>query len=324
MLPTYPIPDDTPSSILSKTPFHMRDDWDLQLENKNPICSHAEIDTLIQKRIINLIDIELIKTLARFPYTNIHNIAFHVNNSGELHQNYQKASYLTNLNKLTKAGIVARYCFTCKPGISPTISPQATAPLRLYSLTPSALSYIAPLLPASAPLPMSSDTLRKLEIAATNQFIIHFQVAYSEHIKYIDYLKTVKNGATPFVVDAIIQYHSQNPAYHMAGAISLILLSARKSNGWIARTVNRLKQLRAIISRRPDKYRLPFYLILFEDISMIIDLHPYLQVPPLQGIPFYYSLDTTSCAYPPLDCIYSCQQTEEDSAITAIRHMIVI
>lgn len=324
MYPIYPVQDEVPTSILSKTPFHTREGWDLILENKNPTCSHAEIDTLIQKRIINLIDIELIKALAQFPYTNIHNITFYLNNSGVLHVNYQKKSYLANLNKLKKAGIVARYCFACKPGVSPATSLQAASPLRLYSLTPPALTYIAPLLLNPAPLPMSSDTLRKLEIAALNQFIIHFQAAYTEHIKHIDYLRTFKNGTMPYVIDAIIQYHSQNPVYQMAGTISLILLSVRESSGWIPRTVNQLKKLRSVISRYPDKYRLPFYLIIMESITMIIDLYPYLQTPPLQGIPFYYSLDTASSAYPPLDCLYSCQQSEEDSSITAIRHMIVI
>lgn len=324
MRPNNPAPDDTPASILSKTPFHMEENWHLLLENKNPTCSHTEIDNLIQKRIINLIDIELIKALARFPFTNIHNIGFYLNHSGALHQNYQKTSYLDNLNKLKKAGVVARYCFACKPDIYRAGTAKAASPLRLYSLSPPALSYIAPLFPNACPLPMASDTMRKLEIAALNQFLIHFQVSYSEQIKHIDYLKTAKNGSSPFIVDAIIQYRSQNPAFHMSGNISLILLPVRETGAWITHTIQRLKLLHAFISRTPDKYRLPFYLILAESISMIVELYPYLQVPPLSGIPFYFALDTTVSAYPPLDCIYYCQQSEDDSSVTAVRNSIVL
>lgn len=324
MRPNNPLPDDTPASIISKTPFHMEEGWNLLLENKNPTCSHAEIDNLIQKRIINLIDIELIKALARFPIINIHNIGFYLNHSGVLHPNYQKISYLDNLNKLKKAGIVARYCFANKPDMHQKGGTKAASPLRLYSLSPPAYSYIAPLLLNAYPPPMASDTLRKLEIAVLNQFLIHFQVSYSEHIKHIDYLKTAMNGSSPFVVDAIIQYRSQNPAFRMSGNISLILLPVREIGAWITHTIHRLKLLHAFISRTPDKYRLPFYLILAESITMIVELYPYLQTPPLSGVPFYFVLDTTVSAYPPLDCIYYCQQSDDDSSVTAVRNSIVI
>lgn len=312
--------DDPPSAILTKTPFHMRDGWDFFLENKNTTCSHAEIDVLIQKRIINLIDIELIKTLARFPFTNLFNITFYMNHSGVLHPNYQKNSYLANLNKLRKAGIVARYRYAYMP--YPNVDRPAESSLRLYSLTPPALSYIKPVLADAHTLPMASDSLRKLEIAALNQFLIHFQVAYTKNIKQSAYLLTTKNGVSPFIIDAIIQYRSQNPALHMAGDISLILLSVREAGSWIPHTVHRLKQLHTYISR--SKYRLPFYLILAENVNMIVDLYPYLQEQPFSGLPFYFSIDTTACAYPPLDSIFFCQQSDEDSSVTAVRNTIIL
>jgi len=85
----------------AKTPFHMNPGWELLLENSNKNCSHSEIELLLQKRIINLIDIEIMKILAHYPYTNSNNIAFLLNHT--LHQGYQKPSYLSNLNKLKKA-----------------------------------------------------------------------------------------------------------------------------------------------------------------------------------------------------------------------------
>lgn len=84
----------------AKTPFHMNPGWELLLENSNKNCSHSEIELLLQKRIINLIDIEIMKILAHYPYTNSNNIAFLLNHT--LHQGYQKPSYLSNLNKLKK------------------------------------------------------------------------------------------------------------------------------------------------------------------------------------------------------------------------------
>lgn len=94
----------------AKTPFHMNPGWELLLENSNKNCSHSEIELLLQKRIINLIDIEIMKILAHYPYTNSNNIAFLLNHT--LHQGYQKPSYLSNLNKLKRAGIILRYTFT--------------------------------------------------------------------------------------------------------------------------------------------------------------------------------------------------------------------
>lgn len=90
-------------SFVAKTPFHMETGWELVLENSNKNCSHSEIELLLQKRIINLIDIEIMKILVRYPYTNSGNIAFLLNHT--LHQVYQKLSYLNNLNKLKKAGL---------------------------------------------------------------------------------------------------------------------------------------------------------------------------------------------------------------------------
>lgn len=324
MQPIFPAPNDTQTPIFSKTPFHLKEGHELVLENKNTTCSHAEIDTLIQKRIINLIDLELIKTMALFPFINANNLTYYLNNAVVLHKNYQKNTYLNNLNKLKKAGIVARYCFVSQPCIPASGQAYAASSLRLYSLTPPALSYITPLLSDAHPLPLASDTLRKLEIAALNQFLIHFLVHYPDRIKQMVYLENHKHGSSPITFDAVIQYHSQNSAFRMSGTISLVLLSVREANGWIPRTVHRLKLLHTLISRNRDKYRLPFYLILAEHITMITDLHPYLQIPTLQDIPFYYSLDTISSVYPPLDGIYSCQQSEEDLSITATRQSITI
>ena len=61
----------------------------------------SEIEQLIQKRIINLIDMELLKILASYHYLNHYHVRFLLEE--RLHPNYHKTSYLSNLNKLKRA-----------------------------------------------------------------------------------------------------------------------------------------------------------------------------------------------------------------------------
>lgn len=186
----------------AKTPFHMNPGWELLLENSNKNCSHSEIELLLQKRIINLIDIEIMKILAHYPYTNSNNITFLLNHT--LHQGYQKPSYLSNLNKLKKAGIILRYAFT--DTAKQTDEAAATAsPLRLYCLSQAAHTYMASITPDCHQAATAAiSTVRKLELASLNQFLIRFQQHYNTCIASLQYLKGTKIGSTPFTIDAAL------------------------------------------------------------------------------------------------------------------------
>ena len=90
-----------------KLPFRLKEGWDLVSDNTNSSCSHAEIETLIQKRTINLIDLEIIRVLATYHYVNHHNLTLAL--SMRLHPGYLKTSYLNNIRKLKRAGILISY-----------------------------------------------------------------------------------------------------------------------------------------------------------------------------------------------------------------------
>lgn len=309
-------------AIAAKTPFHMEPGWELVLENSNKNCSHAEIELLLQKQLINLIDIEIMKILARYPYTNHCNIAFLLNHT--LHQGYQRPSYLNNLNKLKKAGIILRYAF--KDTAEQAQDADATAsPLRLYCLSQAAHTYMAPITPdCHQAVSAAISSVRKLELAALNQFLIRFQQHYSTHIASLQYLKGTRIGSTPFTIDAILCCRAAHPAFEGKEHIWLFVLSCREHGNWVKTSLAKLKMLRIWLQRHSDEYPVPFVICLTENLSMALTLYAgILEIPLLQGFPIYFCPDSLLISCPPLDAIYSCE-AEADGHLTAIRHSIAI
>lgn len=307
-------------SFIAKTPFHIEPGWELLLENSNKNCSHSEIELLLQKRTINLIDIEIMKILTQYPYTNSSNITFLLNHT--LHQGYQKSSYLNNLNKLKKAGIVLRYAFT--DTAKQTDEAVATAsPLRLYCLSQAAHTYMASITPDCHQAATASiSAVRKLELASLNQFLIRFRQHYSTCIVSLQYLKGTKIGSTPFTIDAVLCCSAAHPVFEGKEHIRLFVFSCREYGNWIKNSLTRLKMLRIWLQRHSDEYPVPFVIFLTENLSMALTLYSHIQEAPLlESFPIYFCPDSLLISYPPLDAIYSCE-TEEDGHLTAIRHSI--
>lgn len=307
-------------SFAVKTPFHMNPGWELMLENSNKNCSHSEIELLLQKRIINLIDIEIMKILAHYPYTNANNIAFLLNHT--LHQGYQKPSYLSNLNKLKKAGIILRYAFTDTS--KQTDEAAATAsPLRLYCLSQAAHTYMASITPDCHQTATASiSTVRKLELASLNQFLIRFRQHYSTCVASLQYLKGTKIGSTPFTIDAALCCNATHLVFKEKEHIWLFVFSCREYGNWIKNNLTRLKMLHIWLQRHSDEHFAPFVIYLTENLSMALTLYSHKQnVPLLESFPVYFCPDSLLISSPPLDSIYSCE-LEEDGHLTAIRHSI--
>lgn len=316
--------DEKLSDITSKTPFHLDSAWELLIENRNKSCSHSEIDKLIQNRIINLIDVEIIKILAVYPFINSNCITFLLNKN--LHPGYQKVSYLNNLNKLKKAGVVLRY-FPVEPNTASNSTEPSShspvAPLRLYALSQPAYTYIAPLTEDSHKISVVSS-LHKIELASLNQFLAHFQVLYSNKIKYTEYQKKSKIGSTAFRIDAVVHCHSKHPVFEFTDQISLYVLSVREYGNWLKNIITRLKILRIWLERRQDDFSVPFVLLLIENLSMSLSIFSQMQdVSVLEGFPVYFCPDVLLMQYPPLDSIYSCE-VSKDGRLTAIRHSICL
>lgn len=307
-------------SFVAKTPFHMEPGWELVLENSNKNCSHSEIELLLQKRIINLLDIEIMRILARYPYTNSGNISFLLNHT--LHQGYQKPSYLSNLNKLKKAGIILRYAFSDTAQHTGETDAIAS-PLRLYCLSQAAQTYMASIIPdchqaATAAL----SAVRKLELASLNQFLIRFQEHYSTRIESLQYLKGTKIGSTPFTIDSVLCCNATHPIFEGKEHIWLFAFSCREYGNWVKTNLTRLKMLHIWLQRHSNKYPLPFVIFLTENLSMTLTLYTHIrEIPLLQNFPIYFCPDSLLVSYPPLDAIYSCE-TNEDGNLTAVRHSI--
>lgn len=307
-------------SFITKTPFHMDANWELIPENSNKNCSHSEIELLLQKRIINLIDIEIMKILARYPFTNSNNITFLLNRT--LHQGYQKSSYLNNLNKLKKSGIVLRYAFADTEKSTNTHDSPAS-PLRLYCLSQAAYTYMATVIPDCHPAATAAiSTIRKLELASLNQFLIRFRHHHNACIASLQYLKGTKIGSTPFTIDALLCCNASYPAFEGREHIWFFLFSCRERGDWVKNNLTKLKMLRTWLQRHSDEYSVPFVIFLTENLSMALTLYSNVQEEPLlQNFPIYFCPDILLVSYPPLDAIYSCR-TEEDGHLTAIRHSI--
>ena len=317
MNPTIFSDDPVPDVLVLCTPFHMEDDWELVSGNTNASCSHAEIETLIQKRIINLIDLEIMKVLATYHYINHHNLLTALNL--RLHPGYHKTSYLSNIRKLKKAGILLSYHLIRPEDMAADPGAAPVSPLRLYCLSQSAYTYVERLCPDFHPL-LPSSARRKLELAAAGQFLIQFEVHYRKEIARIDYQLATKLGNTRFLIDAMIRY--QTVLAEQPSIVTLFILSVRIHKNWEKSALSRLHLLRVWLSRHETECLIPLPVFLVENITMAISLYAQMiRMEPFPNFPVYFCPDSLLMVYPPLRAVYRCE-TNDDGKITAVRMIL--
>lgn len=293
--------------LISKTPFSLESGWELVTENKNPSCSHAQIEQMIQKRTINLIDMELLKILASFHYLNHYHIARAL--EARLHPNYHKTSYLGNLNKLKRAGLVLCYIPVAAGALTEDTPPAPASPLRLYCLSQGAYTYMEPITPdAHAVQPAGS--LRKIEIAAANQFILHFLHHYGQKVSSLEYLKAVRLGTSALTIDGILQYRAAFRKEEPPELVSLFVLSIRKQESWEKRACMKLHLFKVWLSRHSAEYRIPFPVLVVENMAMAVSLFSILQIQE-NPLSVYYCPENLLMLYAPFSSIYRCEADEE-------------
>lgn len=311
----------TTDLLVTRTPFRLEDGWEMVPENRNTSCSHAEIETLIQKRILSLIDLEIMKILAAYHYLNHHNIRLELEQ--RLHPGYRKESYNDNLRKMKRAGILLCYVpvsasplpgADLMPGTSPV---PAASPLKLYCLSTAAFSYIAPLTEAHPILPSSAR--RKIELAAAGQFLIQFLNHYRDSVIGYEYEKGTKIGNAPFLLDAVIRYRATVPGLPEAQTVTLFLLALRRCRNWEKVTLSRLSLFRIWLSRHGGECMLPLPVLVVEDVEMALRLYAQMQATgSLSGLHVYFCPDSLLMAVPPLQALYRCE-AEDDGKVAAIR-----
>ena len=307
--------------LVSRTPFRLEDGWEMVPENRNTSCSHAEIETLIQKRILSLIDLEIMKILAAYHYLNHHNIRLELEQ--RLHPSYRKESCSDNLRKMKRAGILLCYIpipaspppgADSIPGTSPV---PAASPLKLYCLSTAAFSYIAPLTEAHPILPSSAR--RKIELAAAGQFLIQFLKHYRASVIGYEYEKGTKIGNAPFLLDAVIRYRATVPGLPEAQTVTLFLLALRRYSNWEKAALSRLSLFRIWLSRHGGECMLPLPVLVVEDIAMALRFYMQMQTTePLSGLHVYFCPDSLLMAVPPLQALYRCE-TDGDGKVVAMR-----
>lgn len=301
--------------LVTRTPFRLEEGWELAVENVNTACSHAEIETLIQKRILNLIDLEIMKVLATYHYLNHHNIRMELEQ--RLHPGYRKESYSDNIRKMKRAGILL--CFVPVLINNPPDKDSApiSSPLRLYCLSTAAFTYTEALTEAHPIHPSSAR--RKIELAAAGQFLIQFLRHYKDRVIGYEYEKGARIGNTPFLIDAVIRYHVPVPGLQEPQTITLFLLALRRGRNWEQTALTRLGLFRIWLSRQEAECAIPFPILVVEDISMIIEFYAQMQTAEsLSGLHVYFSPDTLLMAVPPLQALYGCK-TDDDEKLIAVR-----
>lgn len=300
--------------LISQTPFRLEESWEMVPENRNTSCSHAEIETLIQKRILNLIDLEIMKILAAYHYLNHRNIRAELEQ--RLHPGYRKQSYSDNIRKMKRAGILL--CFVPVPaGPLPDASAPAVSPLKLYCLSAAAYTYMESLTDAHPILPSSAR--RKIELAASGQFLIRFLQHYRDRIIGYEYEKGTKIGNASLLMDAVIRYQATLPRLPEVQTITLFLLAVRRHRNWEQAALSRLRLLRIWLSRHGAECMLPLPILVVEDIAMALGLFAQMQeAETLSELHIYFCPDSLLMAVPPLRALYRCE-TDDNGKVTAIR-----
>lgn len=297
---------------LAPSPFHLNENWIVRIENHNKNCTHAEIDSLILSTAINDTDLHIIKLLAAYPYINTYNITFFLNHS--LPEPYKKKDYQRNLRKLVHAGILLKHAlYQNHPGAAPDgYTPSPVSPLRFYSLSPGAYSYISPIVDTPHCRTEAIPDYRIMENLAISQLLLHFHVTNGEHFK--KHLMDIKKmiGKHTLTIDSYIHYSSS--VVKPGASVHIFIFCCRSHKDSHSDLIHRLVLLFHWMNRHKEQYPEYMVLILMETLKDIplIAHDIFTQTKRETAYPLYYTLDTNLLSYPLLDSLY--QYVEDPEA----------
>ena len=303
-------------AFMTHSPFHFQEGYQIQIENRNKNCSHTEIDTLALKGLLNSVDFEILKLLGTYCYVNTHNLNYALNHT--LPENYRKQDYKRNLKKLSDAGILLKYSI-CMQTDGEGSACQIVSPLRFYSLSPGARSYISSLMEVPYISNQTLPAYRSIELMAAAQLLIRFQASYRNSVKKILFNLHKQIGSHLLLLDAYIRY-SASQGDSSSPAVHLFLLCGRDNGDNYADIVLRSRLLFCWLDRRKEEYPCHMILLLLESISDIPPVYLQVRNPYMSGktgitdslYPLYFTLDTNVLVQPLFDALYQCE-IEEDS-----------
>lgn len=302
----------TEKNIIKPSPFHLDESWCIQIENKNRNCTHNEIDTLTMRGILNYTDFEILKLLAAYRYINTHNLEFALRHT--LPECYLKTDYQKNLRKLVHAGLLLKHHLcTCTED---TVHQDNVSPLRFYSLSPGAYSYIAPLVESPYSLSSALPDYAVMEQLACTQLLIRLHAVYKDSIRACYQNVPKKIGTHTFMLDALIRFFSY--AADQPHSITLFLLCGRSHNESRKDLISRMDLFLRWLEKHSNEYGQYMVLILlerFKDIPLIFhDISAYRKR--LFTFPLYFAVDTDILAAPLFNRLYQCSNDESANKST--------
>lgn len=292
--------------MIHPSPFHLEDGWCIQIENQNKNCTHNEIDTLTAKGILNYTDFEILKLLAAFGYVNTYNIEFALRQT--LPECYLKSDYQRNLRKLVHAGLLLKYR-VCMDADSKDYR-STISPLRFYSLSPGAYSYIEPLVESPGLFHGALPGYAVMEHLASSQLLVHFRATYKSDVRTCYRNVRKKIGVHTFMLDALVRFRSRTGDYPRS--VTLFLLCGRSHTESKKSLLSRIGLLFRWLDRHQDDFGQYMILILLEQFKEIPEIYHDTAVCQngFLKFPLYFALDTDLLSVPLFDCLYQCFDTD--------------
>lgn len=295
--------------ISYQSPFHLEENWSIHSENHNKNCTFAELDSLISKGILNTIDLEIIKLLGRWSYINTHNISLALNDTLPLA--YQKPDYRSNLRKLVNAGIIIRhFIFSADASIAPT----PITPLRFYSLSPGAFSYISPQIETAHKQRLLLTDIQIIEALAVSQFMIQLLANNHLQIKHCRTQITRIINHSPMLIPAEFTVTCSS---HMP-RLNIHVLCARGNKQSISNVISGTRVLLECISKQQDSFSPHMIIILAESMHEIPSVHKGTLSSPCSSC-IYYTTDQAIFTDVLFNALYQCDESNGHLAIMRIK-----
>lgn len=301
------IKDDTLHLLITNTPFHKEEDWFFRLDNKNKNCSCFEIDLLLYKKVLNLIDLEILYALYTFTYLNHYLITTYVNQISKLQEEYKKETYSKNLLKLTKAGIILRYSL-----VNPSMSDHET--LRCYRLSPNAAMYIGRT--RNKKYSYTINSIQILELLTLNQLKINFMKYYSN--KLFECTEFTKQCFTMNLCIPYASFQIQTDKQALSKNLLLFAFALRYHIGMEQKFVDEISKYFLFVKKN---HATCLILILVEESASIKSLYSLAkEVDSSQSL--YFLTDAVTVSLPALCNLLFCSEKEKHLIIQNLKLFI--
>lgn len=310
----------TEQNIINPSPFHLDENWHIQIENQNKNCTHNEIDTLAMKGILNYTDFEILKLLATYRYVNTHNIEFALRQI--LPECYLKTDYRRNLRKMLHAGLLLKYrlCLFAEN----SVCRDPVSPLCFYSLSPGAYSYIAPLVESPYSISSALPDYTIVEQLASAQLLIRLLFSYKDSVRICYQNIRKKIGNHSFMIDALVRFFTYTT--DQPHSVTLFLLCGRSHNESKRNLLVRIGFIFRWLEKHCKEYDQYMILILLESFKDIPLISHHISACRKGGVafPLYYALDTDILASPLFDSLYQCSEDETTGKSTIDQIRVVL